>query len=227
MYNTVDFINQYIKLEEWANNKYGEGCLKEFEDSPFDYKTRNELFYFRKVRNLVAHSRNRNNKSQDAFIKLTDAFKARFDRTCRNLMDSIQSVCVPYEDIYKCIMRDKVLPTISVMREKVYTNVPIMKGKSVWGVFSESTIFEVVGDGKMAPFNEKTEFFEIRKYIIDYSRNGIYDFASCEDSIDYVCKMFSDATRHGRRLDVIFITSNGNKDGDLVGLITVWDIAKL
>ena len=97
----------------------------------------------------------------------------------------------------------------------------------VWGVFSESTIFEVVGDGKMAPFDEKTEFFEIRKYIIDYSKNGIYDFASCEDSIDDVCKMFSDATRHGRRLDVIFITSNGNKDGDLVGLITVWDIAKL
>ena len=42
-----------------------------------------------------------------------------------------------------------------------------------------------------------------------------------------VCKMFSDATRQGRRLDVIFITSNGNKDGDLVGLITVWDIAKI
>jgi len=227
MYNTVDFINQYIRLEEWANNKYGEGCLKEFEDSPFDYRTRNELFYFKKVRNLVSHHKNRKNTTQDALIELTDAFKTRFDRLCRNLMQSIQSVCIPYEEIHKCAMRDKVLPTISIMRENTYTNVPIMKGKAVWGVFSESTIFNVVGDGEMAPFDEKTEFFEIRKYIIDYSRNGIYDFASCEASIDDVSKMFSDATRHGRRLDVIFITSNGNKDGDLVGLITIWDIAKL
>lgn len=227
MYNTVDFINQYIELEEWANNKYGEDCLKELDDSPFDYKTRNELYYFKKVRNLVSHHKNRKNTTEDTYIELTDAFKARFDRLCRNLMQSIQSVCVPYEKIHSCKMRDKVLPTISIMREKVYTNVPIMKGKAVWGVFSESTVFEVVGDGKIAPFDEKTEFFEIRQYIIDYSRNGIYDFASCEDSIDDVCKMFSDATRQGRRLDVIFITSNGNKEGDLVGLITVWDIAKL
>lgn len=227
MYNTVDFINQYIELEEWANNKYGEDCLKELDDSPFDYKTRNELYYFKKVRNLVSHHKNRKNTTEDTYIELTDAFKARFDRLCRNLMQSIQSVCVPYEKIHSCKMRDKVLPTISIMREKVYTNVPIMKGKAVWGVFSESTVFDVVGDGKIAPFDEKTEFFEIRQYIIDYSRNGIYDFASCEDSIDDVCKMFSDATRQGRRLDVIFITSNGNKKGDLVGLITVWDIAKL
>ena len=227
MYNTVDFINQYIELEEWANNKYGEDCLKELDESQFDYKTRNELYYFKKVRNLVSHHKNRKNTTQDTLIELTDTFKARFDRLCRNLMQSIQSVCIPYEEIYKCIMRDKVLPTISIMRENTYTNIPIMKGKAVWGVFSESTIFNVVGDGKVAPFNERTEFFDIRQYIIDYSRNGIYDFASCEDSIDDVCKMFSDALRHGRRLDVVFITSNGKQNGDLVGLITIWDIPKL
>ena len=124
-------------------------------------------------------------------------------------------------------MADKVLTTISTMREKTYTYVPIMKGRTVWGVFCESTIFSMAGEGDLALIKENATFFDIRKYILDYSNNGIYDFVWSDATIDDVCKIFSDAMDKGRRLDVLYITNTGTSEGELVGLITVWDISAL
>ena len=68
---------------------------------------------------------------------------------------------------------------------------------------------------------------DLRKYILDYSNNGIYDFVWSDATIDDVCKIFSDAMDKGRRLDVLYITNTGTSEGELVGLITVWDISAL
>jgi hypothetical protein len=39
--------------------------------------------------------------------------------------------------------------------------------------------------------------------------------------------MFAEAFDEGRRLDVIYITTSGDKNGDLTGLVTIWDISSL
>ena len=224
MYNTEDYLEKYSVFEEWANLKFGEGGLWYLEENHHDRKIRKELRYFRTVRNFLTHNPY---ETPEPFILLTDAFKERFDHLCSKLMDKITSVCIPYDNIYMCKMADKVLPTISTMREKTYTYVPIMKGRTVWGVFCESTIFSMAGEGDLALIKENATFFDIRKYILDYSNKGIYDFVWSDATIDDVCKIFSDAMDKGRRLDVLYITNTGTSEGELVGLITVWDISAL
>ena len=50
----------------------------------------------------------------------------------------------------------------------------------------------------------------------------------CETAtIEEVREIFSDAISNGRRLDVLYITTTGDQNGDLVGLVSVWDISKL
>lgn len=85
----------------------------------------------------------------------------------------------------------------------------------------------MAGEGDLSNIKEITTFFDIRKYITEYSSDGIYDFVWSDATIDDVCKMFSDAVDKGRRLDVLYITNTGTSQGDLVGLITIWDIATM
>lgn len=221
MYKTSDFLERYKSLEKWAEAKYGDEGVKGLEQELHDKRVQSEVRYFRSVRNLLSHNPN---GSQKPFIELTDEFKARFEALCDQLMSSISKVMIPYRKIYKCEMVDKVMPTISHMKEKVYTHVPVMNGKKVWGVFSESAIFDIVGDGNTSLINDNTTLLQIGKYITEYSSKGVFDFAGVNDSMDDIRRMFGEAVEENRRLDVIYITSTGNKNGDLVGLVTIWDL---
>ncbi len=220
MYKTEDFFERYKELEAWATANYEDGVYG-LEQSHHDKKVQSEITYFRKVRNLLAHNRNGLDKP---LIELTDEFRDKFDALCNKLMDSISQIAVPYKDIYKREMSDKVLPTIATMKERTFSHVPVMNGKKVWGVFSESAIFDIVSDGSMSLIQDDTQFFKIGKYITEYSQSGIFDFMHSNTSIDNIRRAFIDAFDEGRKLDVIFITTTGDKNGDLKELVTIWDV---
>ena len=224
MYKTSDFLELYISLERWAEVKYGEEGVKAIEENHHNKKVQKDVRYFRKVRNVLAHNPNGSSKP---LIELTDEFKERFETLCNKLMGNISQISVPYKDIYKREMSDKVVPTINVMKEKSFSYVPVMNGKKVWGVFSESAIFNLVGDGNISLIDEELPLFKIGKYITEYTKNGFFDFVGSNASIDDIRRVFSDAINKGRRLDVIYITTTGDNKGDLVGLVTVWDISSL
>lgn len=220
MYKTDDFFERYKELEAWATANYEDGVYG-LEQSHYDKKVQGEITYFRKVRNLLAHNQNGAN---NPLIELTDEFKAKFEALCNKLMDSISQIAVPYKDIYKREMSDKVLPTIATMKERTFSHVPVMNGKKVWGVFSESAIFDIVSDGSMSLIQDDTQFFKIGKYITEYSQSGVFDFMRSGVSIDNIRRVFIDSFDEGRKLDVIFITTTGDKNGDLKELVTIWDV---
>ena len=220
MYKTKEFLEQYKRFETWASANYEEGVLG-LEQSHHDRKIQSEVTYFRKVRNLLAHNPNGTDRP---LIELTDEFKVRFEALCSKLMESVSQIAIPYKDIYKREMSDKVMPTIAVMKDRTYSHVPIMNGKKVWGVFSEEAVFNVVshGDGKM--IQEGTQFLNIARYVSEYSKNGVFDFIRSGASVDTIRRMFVDAFDEGRKLEVIFITTTGDKNGDLKELVTIWDV---
>lgn len=226
MYKITDFLERYKEIEKFTAIRFGyDGSDK---DKPLETylqnsKMRYEVSYFRKVRNVLTHY-----PLEDVpRIELTDRFKERFEALCNRLMNNISQMSIPYKNIYKRELSDKVFPTIATMREKVYSYVPIMNGKKVWGVFSESTIFNIVGNKDVSFLQDDIQFFNIGKYITNYSETGFYDFAKDDDSIDDIYNSFADAFNSGRKLDVIYITSTGDKDGDLLSMVTIWDISNL
>ena len=221
MYNTAEFLELYKTLERWAESKFGDDGVKTLEQHHHDRATQQELRYFRNIRNTLSHNPN---GSAKPLIELTDEFKVRFESLCNKLMGSITQIAIPYKDIYKREMSDKVLPTIAYMKEKSYSYVPIIYDKTVWGVFSESVIFDMVHSGAVNLINEDTTFLNITKYISAYSKDGVYDFVRSNASIDEIREIFSEAFLCGRRLDALYITSSGDQKGVLNGLVTIWDI---
>lgn len=223
MYEISDFIEQYKVLEKWAYTKYDDG-INALEQYHPDKRIQSDLTYFRKMRNVLSHNPNGTSRP---LIELTDEFKERFESVCHKLMSNVSKIYIPYREIFKREMSDKVIPTISVMKERSFTHVPVMNGKKVWGVFSESAIFNIVGDGGTSLIEDDTPLFKIGKYITEYTNTGVFEFIDSNASIDDVCRIFADAFGKGRRLDVIYITTTGDNKGDLVGLVTIWDLSSL
>lgn len=223
MYDINDFLEQYRTLEDWANARYGADGIKTMEEVHPIGRVRNDVKFFRSVRNVLTH----NPKGCKPLIELTDEFKERFTSLCSKLMSSASQISVQEKDIFKRTVGDKVMPTIAYMKEKAYSYVPIVNGKKVWGVFSESALFNIIGDGKMEYIKDDVQFLNIANYISEYSSNGVFDFVGIDESIDDIRRRFSEATDSGRHLQVLYITKTGDKNGDLVGLITVWDVANL
>jgi len=223
MYSTTEFLESYKSLEVWATTEYGEDGVKAIENH-HGLKVQKEVRYFRHIRNILTHNPNGATKP---LIELTDEFKSRFELLCSYLMDNISRISIPYKDIYKREMGDKIIPTIAYMKEQSFSYVPVMNGKKVWGVFSESALFNIVGDGKTELINDKTLLLNIGKYITEYTNKGVFDFVKSNSSIDDIRRKFSEATEQGRRLDVLYITSTGDSKGDLLGLVTIWDMSNL
>lgn len=223
MYEISDFIEQYKVLEKWAYTKYDDGVngLEQFHP---DKRIQSDLTYFRKIRNVLSHNPNGTTKP---LIELTDEFRERFEAVCHKLMNRVSKISIPYKDIFKREMSDKVIPTISVMKDRAFSHVPVMNGKKVWGVFSESAIFNIVGDGGSSLIQEDTPLFKIGKYITEYTETGVFDFVGNTATIDDIRRMFAESFEKGRRLDVIYVTTTGDNKGDLVGLVTIWDLSKL
>ena len=219
MYKKEDFITDFTQFEQWCkdhdyNDVNGlENCLKPYS------KIRDDFYFFRKIRNFFIH-----NKSTEKRIKLTDTFKSDFRNLSSKFMADLKDIAIPESKIYKQKMIDQIFPAISVMKEKVYTHIPIMMGNKVWGVFSESTLFDLAGKGHLSKINESTCFVDLGT-IIHYRKNGVYDFIDSRTSLEDVMGIFAEAVSKKRKLEVLFITTTGNKDGDLLGMITVWDIA--
>lgn len=224
MYTVNDFLGQYKTLEQWANAKYGNDGVKTMEEKHPNGRVRTEVQYFRNVRNVLTHNPNGKDKP---LVVLTDEFKTRFEALCNKLMSSASQIAVPFKDIYKREMSDNLLKTIAHMKEKDYSHVPVMNGKKVWGVFSETSLFHIVGDVKMNLIDENTQFLNIGKYIGENENGEFYDFVGPNAAIDDIRSLFSHAVDNNRRLELLCITTTGDKNGDLVGIVTIWDMARV
>lgn len=216
-----DFLKKYNLLEQWCVNR-GYKDVYDFEANETWGATRNELKYYRNIRNALTH-----NPRVEKRMVLTEVFVKDFEKLCHSLMAELKDVAISIDDIFRRQMSDTIGPTIRVMKERVFTHTPIMNGKRVWGVFSENTLFNLAGKDEFSRFNGSTTFLDIASYITEYNRTSVYDFISPNVSLDDVKKKFRNATENGRKLEVLFITTTGSRDGNLVGMITVWDLTTI
>ena len=58
MYDINDFLEKYRTLEDWANAKYGADGIKIMENEHTIGRVKNDVKYFRSVRNILTHNPN-------------------------------------------------------------------------------------------------------------------------------------------------------------------------
>lgn len=130
-------------------------------------------------------------------------------------------------DMYTRTLNDSVRDTMTVMREKNYTHVPILENERVIGIFDENSLFEFIADDKEGIFElgPETIFADIKEHLrIDNREMEIFQFHKYNDYADVVKDIFNTAADEGKRLGMIFFTQNGRQDEALIAIVTPWDV---
>ena len=228
MNNNELFIEKYKELEYEITKRYH--LSKTISPIPFIEKKNEyarfekELNYCREVRNFLQHE----SKIKDEFAVIaSDEMLEKMDEIIDAVKNPvrIKDVYVSIEKVYYKGLDSFVYPSMVSMDYKKYSHIPILENGTLVGVFSKTSIFKYLLEEENNNFNDFVKFKDIKKYI---SLNEEYYLfttkdAPVEEIKDEVIQFF----KIGKRVSIIFVTDNGEKDGKLVGLLTPYDILGL
>ena len=159
MDKSENFIEKYKHLEDVVRMTYN---LRE-ADSISYYLTNqakyarfaDELRYCQKVRNFLVHEK-----------KVNDNFAVEVSKSMLDFIDSLidsivnqprcSDVQIKFRDIYWRSINDTVNETMSVMRDKLFTHVPILDDEcTVIGVFDENAMFTYIAEEGIVSIDEE------------------------------------------------------------------------
>lgn len=218
------FINSYRMLEGIAKSKYPgfqeASPMVQFESDPLLNKDeRNTVSNIRKLRNILEHWDpkyvNKPVVIDPALIRFLDKLIAKFSLKARDIMS---------KKVYTVTLDDIVEDTVTMMRKKWFSYVPIVdSNKRVIDVFSATHIFRALLHEKI--FEIDITHKELSTMISSYrSISDEYEIYVTENQPVYEIKeAFSKLSQRGI-LTLAIVTDNGERSGKLKGVISAWDL---
>lgn len=229
MDNSEIFLEKFKQLEEAVRTTYrireadsityyltGQVKYKRFAD---------ELKYCQKVRNFLVHE----NKINDQFaVDASDAMIKFIDDLIAAILNQpkCSDIQIKLRDVYWRGMQDTVKQTMSVMRQKLYTHVPILdvNGK-VLGVFDENSVFMYLADQEIVSVDDTLRFSDIREYLSTSNREmETFVFVKPSVYVEELETIVEKAFDKGQRVGLAFVTASGKPNDRLQGIITPWDM---
>ncbi|MFH1061942.1 MAG: CBS domain-containing protein [Candidatus Omnitrophota bacterium] len=174
------------------------------------------------IRNKLSHGVPLIVPTEEAIKKIEDIYL--------RLVSPPSVLTIAIKNVYTCEVTVKISAVIKVMKEKLYTHVPVYKKGKFLGLFSERVVTCWVAS--FVPEDEE-EFIIVQNTVgeleelIQQDADNEYRFVSKNLNVYDIEEMFFDYIEKGRRLGAVFITENGKKDEGLLGIITAWDLPKI
>ena len=127
--------------------------------------------------------------------------------------------------MYCKALNDNIDSTIKDMIEKVYTHIPIIENNILIGVFSESTLLDIINSDKGIIVDKNTKFKEIEEFLkIENHTAEEFIFISRNKNIYDIEEIFKNYFSRKKRIGCIYITENGKSNEKILGMTTAWDI---
>lgn len=227
--NADIYIQKFKELESIVKETFGLNdwdSVTNFLSKRDEYRPyREEIKYCQEVRNLLQHKQ----KIDDEYpIQPTDEMIAFLEKTINSLKNrkKCQEIMVPISKLFCKKIEDRVFDTVIKMRETSLGNIPILNENGiVVGVFTSFSFFNLMADRKRDFFLNSVTFSDITEYIApDYHKTEEYRFVNGELYVDELRNIFEKTYSGGKRLSMVFVTSNGKSDGKLLGAISPWDV---
>jgi predicted transcriptional regulator len=153
---------------------------------------------------------------------------ARYEHLVQSVLKPIsaQTIAVPRSKIYSATLDDCVLSVIREMHAKVFTHVPILENKRLFGVFTENTVLSYLAVNEIVGVDPTIKIREFRDFIpLDAHKSETFAYISRYALLAEVAVLFRESLKNKKRLGAVFMTANGKTSEDLLGLITAWDVA--
>jgi predicted transcriptional regulator len=228
MDNSQLFIEKYKELEAVVRKTNG---LPEQDSISYFLKNQNkfnryydDISFCQEVRNFMQHKKKINARFA---IEPNDAMLVFIEQLINRVTSRPQckDICIKFQDIEWRSLSDSVKSTIKIMRQKVYTHIPIIENGVLIGVFDENSLFNYVAENEIIDVDNKLCFADIRQYLSFQGREMeeflfVKSTMYVEDLEKEIQKYFS----KNKRVGIAFLTVNGRENEPIQGIITPWDI---
>ena len=135
------------------------------------------------------------------------------------------NMCIKKQYMYCKTINDTVESTIKDMVDKTYTHVPILENGIIKGVFSESSLLDIVDTESGIIIDKNTKFADILEYLkLGNHSTEEFIFISRNKNIYDVEDIFKDYFIRKKRVGCVYITESGKADESILGMLTAWDV---
>ena len=229
MSNAEEYIQKFKELESVVKDTFGLNdwdSVTNFLSKREEYRPyREEIKYCQEVRNLLQHKQKiggeypvEPSREMISFLEKTiDSLKNR--KTCGEIM-------IPMSRLFFRRKSDSIRGTLFKMREIPSGHVPVIDEEGrVEGIFTAVSFLNMMADRKGEPIDKNADFLSMEKYIsFDHHDSEVYRFVKSSLYVDELKDIFEHTYSGGKRLAMVFVTSNGKADGKLLGTISPWDV---
>lgn len=221
---TEQFKTFYQQWEQYLKARFGEKDMyklsqkfwqEEVNKCKKEAISENELLGLINIRNADSHC--------SSLLEIEPYAVTLLRRLVNTFCKKAKDIAVPASKIYKINPQTKIQELITNMNDGLYTHVPVIQGKVFCGVFSENTLLKIIVSRK---WREDLSIRDITDILKDTSGSDGHRFLPEDASFYDVYQLFQEYIDRGERLGVVFLTRNGQRVGDLKGLITAWDLHK-
>lgn len=229
MTNADKYIQKFKELESVVKNAFGLkdwDSVTNFLSKQDEYRPyREEIKYCQEVRNLLQHKP----KIDDEYpVQPSDEMISFLEKVIDSLKNrkNCSEIMTPLSKVFCRRLDDKIKKSIPKMKECSFSNIPILNDNgSVAGVFTTFSLFNIIAERENCDLSENTTFAEIKEFIsFDFHKTETYRFVDEDSYVDELKEIFEKTYSGGKRLSMVFVTSNGKKDGKLIGIISPWDV---
>jgi len=122
---------------------------------------------------------------------------------------------------------DSYIKATRKLHERHYSHLPIIENKTIIGIFSSRIESELTYRLKMS-YNLNLQEITI-KYVLDVVGNSIegFLFTKPKTKVKEVKQMFIQDSQYEEGIGVVFLTSNGKANGELVGMVRLRDLIRI
>lgn len=226
IYNEIDhYLDEILWIKDTQIYVWYSEKLKKLRDSrkinqsSFIRHYYNTFYNFGKIRNEILHNYpdkiNVNDFAIDEIIRFRDM-----------LFNQLKWGELFQADVFTCTINDKLIDIVRIMKEKLYTHIPVYDWENFVDVMTESTV--VYGLTKYIDWDGNLILENVQiKDILEENQNDTYEFISKNMSVYEIKEKFERFIINGKRLWALFITNLWKKEEKLLWIVTAWDLPKI
>ncbi len=235
--NAEQFVQIYNQIDDYMRKRLGHDSNDGSYASRIRYLAKRDssfrkyldiLISYGELRNAIVHDFGR-----DEYRIIAEPYTEEVERY-RKIKDTVMAPVLAFDDItlkanvlFSISPEDKVSYVVSVMDKRNFNYAPILHNGKVIGIFSPETIFAYLADQGEIKNADQMMVKELEIYTnLTSKRLESFLFVPKEATVVDVEEHFTQNHPKKQRLGVIFITEHGQADEELLGMITIWDLAK-
>lgn len=227
---TDKFLQLYKQLEYdgrrifFPNAKENESIIGRLISVPQLKPYKEDLDYCRVVRNFLTHNPKVNGTYPIVPSKEMIELLEKCIKIVTNPPDAL-NYAVQLDNIMTASLEEKVVDVVQKMNESTYTHVPVLKKGKIIGVFSDNTVYSKMCAERTINITNETTIKEFEDYIpFNKHLNEYFEFVPRKTMLFEIQELFHDNMKRHKLLAVVFITENGRRDEEILGMVTPWDL---